>query len=148
MILYRITDTDKGRELETIAERLRECMRRVGDSTVRAIQKRSGVPYATAHGIYNGVVEMPERATVEKLAAAYNVTAEWLISGETAAGDRVEALIAAMEHPAIGLMDQAASPAARVAAAFTYAKTREFTEEEIERVARWANARLSAASAK
>ena len=133
----------------TIGERLRACMARAGDTTVRDVQRRTGVAYATLHNILDPAKTVtPGPETLKKLAAAYQVTVEWLLTGRERETDPADELIAALEHPVAGVLRADVPVADVIAAAYAYAAEKGFTAEQFAKLDRWRNQKLKTVRAK
>jgi transcriptional regulator with XRE-family HTH domain len=74
--------------MPTITDRVRERMVELGwtksDGSPNSyeLRDRSGVGYATAHGIVTGTTKQPDIETVQKLARALRAPVDWLLGEE------------------------------------------------------------------
>lgn len=72
----------------TIADRVKQRMRELGwvkangQPNVAQFQERSGLGYATAHGLVTGSTPAPSLATLEKAAKKLRTTVQWLTGHE------------------------------------------------------------------
>lgn len=84
---------------ESLASRLRELLAEYVLSEAE-LGRRAGVPQPTIHRIINGDSKSPRRGTVEAIARALNVSAEWLWSGNIPFENVAPTNVANGENPA------------------------------------------------
>lgn len=85
--MYRDSDRRKS-EAEALADRLAERVRakgfvkRNGEPNISAAADYADVGYATMHDLLSGSAHNPKRSTLEKIAARFGVTVDWLLHGD------------------------------------------------------------------
>ncbi len=86
----------------TIPNRLQEAMNRVGITNQSELARRSGVPQPTINRILNGVGRQgPATQTLKKLAAACEVSFQWLAEGMEAEQGIAEGAVSVVSEPDI-----------------------------------------------
>lgn len=122
--------------MEGLQQRLRLCMARVGDVTATDVRRRTGLGYATIHGILSDDPAAPEPNptidTLRKLAGKYGVSVAWLL-GDDGDEDPVEALVQAISHPVLDLLGREVpiSEERKIQAAYRFAADSEFTPHQL-----------------